>query len=148
MIRNLKLLSSKLKLINQKNLVSPLNLFCIRTFVDLSSFKSNLNAINQLTKKNQIYQTTSDRRYSTNLTENQYEKLVEETLESLNDYFDELLERQTKLTNYDLSLSVSIDLVFFETNNFKILDFNLNFLIKFKLVFVYKLIKFNFFLFI
>lgn len=41
------------------------------------------------------------------LSENQYERLVAETLESLNDYFDELLEKQNKITNYDLSLSVS-----------------------------------------
>lgn len=41
------------------------------------------------------------------LSENEYGKVAEETLESLSDYLDELLEKQNKLTNYDLSLSVS-----------------------------------------
>ena len=47
------------------------------------------------------------RHQSTSLSENEYEKIVAETLESLSDYFDELLENQTKIANYDLSLSVS-----------------------------------------
>ena len=47
------------------------------------------------------------RHQSTSLSENAYEKIVTETLESLSDYFDELLENQTKIANYDLSLSVS-----------------------------------------
>lgn len=51
------------------------------------------------------------------LTENQYEKIVSETLESLSDYFDELLENQTKIANYDLSLSVSFK-VPFERHNY------------------------------
>ena len=141
LIRNLRLIS------RQRKILSPFNTYLtcyLRSFIGESINFLKSNAIkNQALSVNSIVVN-----YSTNLSENQYEKIVEDTLESLNDYFDELLEAQTQMTNYDLSLSVScfflisktsqlIKLIIFRINLFVffLINFDINFNLKRVIVF-------------
>ena len=117
MIRNLKLIAHQPLLVSPSRLAYPLTC-CPRSFSNSPSCCTRKNW--SLKSFNVLNRSIVDRRspfngpailairhQSTSLSENEYEKIVAETLESLSDYFDELLENQDKVANYDLSLSVS-----------------------------------------
>ena len=109
MIRNLKLITQPLA--SQRKLAYPLasSLGSLCTNKNFSSSLGPLRCSNAIASQRRPFNQPAmlARHQSTSLSENEYEKIVAETLESLSDYFDELLENQTKIANYDLSLSVS-----------------------------------------